>query len=83
MRFVVNPFTDKLDVASLNGSGAPPVETVTGNSGGAVGPNPGNYNLNILGDNASGINIVGNPVTFTLTVFGLPSSTTQIGTTRY
>ena len=83
MRFVINPFTDKLDVASLTGSGAPVVETVTGNSGGAVGPDPITFNLNLLGDNATGLNIVGNPATFTLTVFGLASSTSQVGTTRY
>lgn len=79
MRFVNNPFTDKLDVASLNGSGAPPVEEVTGNTGTAV-PDA-MFNLNILGSNAAGITTVagGN----TLTIFGLGSSTTQIGVTSY
>lgn len=83
MRFVINPFTELLDVASLTGSGAPPIETITGNSGGAVGPDPTTFNLNLLGDNASGINVVGNPGTYTLTIFGLASSITQIGVTSY
>lgn len=45
--------------------GVMPVETLTGNSGGAVGAN-GAGNINILG--STGINIVGNPGAFTLTV---------------
>ncbi len=78
MRFVNNPFTDKLDVASLQGSGAGQIETLTGNSGGAVGPDV-TFNLNLLGNNTQGINIVGSPGTNTLTVAGLNASTSQIG----
>ena len=40
-------------------------ETLTGNSGGAVGPD-GSQNINVLGD-ATSINITGNPATNTLT----------------
>lgn len=83
MRFVINPFTDKLDVSSIMGSGQPQVEFITGNSGGPVGPNPGTFTLNLLGDNTTGLNVVGNSATYTLTIFGLASSTTQVGTTRY
>ena len=83
VRFIVNPFTEKLDAASLTGSGAPPVETISGNDGTPVGPNPVTFNLSLVGNNATGINIGGNPGTFTLTVSGIPSSTTQVGTTRY
>lgn len=83
MRFVINPFTDKLDVGSLTGSGMPQVEFIQGNSGGAVGPNPATFTLNLLGDSTSGLNVVGNSGTYTLTIFGLASSTTQIGTSRY
>jgi len=83
MRFVINPFTELLDVASLTGSGSPPIESITGNSGGAVGPNPATFNINLLGDNTTGLNVVGNLGTYTLTIFGLASSTTQVGTTRY
>lgn len=82
MRFVVNPFTDLLDCASLVGSGGPPIETITGNTGGAVSPNA-SFNLNFIGDNTTGITVVGSPGTNTLTIQGLASSTTQIGTTRY
>jgi len=83
MRFVINPFTDKLDAAQIGGSGAPPIETITGNTGGPVGPDPGTFNLNFIGDNTTGLTVSGNPGTFTLTIEGLASSTTQIGTTRY
>lgn len=83
MRFVINPFTDLLDCAQLSGSGAPPVETVTGNTGGPVGPDPTTFNLNIVGDNATGLTVAGNAGTYTLTIQGLASSTTQVGTTRY
>lgn len=82
MRFINNPFTDKLDCASLQGSGAPQVEFLTGNSGGQVGPD-GSFNISVLGSNVTGINIVGSPGTSTLTVSGIASSTTQVGTTRY
>lgn len=42
------------------------VETLTGNSGGAVGPD-GSQNINILGDEV-GVTVVGNPGTNTLTI---------------
>lgn len=47
------------------GTVLPDIETLTGDSGGAVGPD-GLFNINILG--GTGINIVGNPGTNTLTV---------------
>ncbi len=80
MRFTINPITDEFDVVSL-GSGTFD-ETITGNSGGAVGPD-GTGNINIVGSNITGINIVGDPGTSTLTVSGIPSTSTQVGTTRY
>lgn len=81
MRFQINPFTDKLDISGM-GPGSTSVDFVTGNSGGQVAADAG-YNINILGDNASGLDTIGNLSPNTLTIFGLPSSTTQIGTTRY
>lgn len=81
MRFQINPFTDKLDISGM-GPGSTSVDFVTGNSGGEVAADAG-YNINILGDNASGLDTIGNLSPNTLTIFGLPSSTTQIGTTRY
>lgn len=80
MRFTINPITDEFDVVGL-GSGVFD-ETITGNTGGAVPPD-GSGNINLLGDNTTGINIVGSPGVSTLRVFGLASTTTQIGTTRY
>ncbi len=49
---------------SSSGGGAGSILTLTGNSGGAVSPTAGN--INVLG--GTGINIVGNPGTSTLTV---------------
>lgn len=43
------------------------VSTLTGNSGGPVGPD-GTGTINVIGDNSKGINIVGNPGGNTLTV---------------
>ena len=60
------------------GSGGPPVETLTGNSGGAVGPDAA-FNINILGNNTSGINVVGMPGTNTLSIVAIQSTTTQQG----
>jgi len=61
--FRFNPFTDKLDyVGSASGS---VVETLTGNSGGAVTPD-GSGNINVVG--SGGVTVVGNPGTNTLTI---------------
>ena len=60
-------------------SGGPVVETLTGNSGGPVGPN-GSFNINLVGNNSSGINVVGNPGTNTLTVTAFQATTIQEGT---
>jgi hypothetical protein len=62
-------------------SGAPIVETLTGNSGGAVGPNAA-FNIDILGNNTSGINVVGTPASNTLTIVGIQATTTQRGTSE-
>lgn len=51
------------------------IEFLKGNSGGPVGPDGSNI-INVLGDNASGINVIGTPLTHTLTIFnsnGLPT----------
>lgn len=65
VRFLFNPFTKKLDIASLQNGPGPMVETLTGNSGGPVGPDSVDFNINILG--GAGITIVGDPSTNTLT----------------
>lgn len=81
MRFAFNPFTDKLDITG-QGPGVTSVDFLTGNSGGAVAADAA-FNINVIGDNTSGINTIGNLSPNTLTIFGLASTTTQIGTTRY
>lgn len=65
--------------ASSVGSGAPIVETLTGNSGGAVPPDAA-FNINVLGNNTTGINVVGMPGASTLTIVGIQATTTQRGT---
>lgn len=64
---------------SNSGSGASAIETITGNSGGAVSPD-GAFNIDILGNNSTGIDVVGTPASNLLTIIGLPASETQVGT---
>jgi hypothetical protein len=54
------------------------VQSLTGNSGGAVGPDVLG-NINVLGNNTSGINIIGMPGTNTLSVVATQATTTQQG----
>lgn len=56
----------------IAGSGASVVQTITGNSGGPVGPSVSD-NINLLG--AGGILVAGNAGTNTLTITGTPSVT--------
>lgn len=61
------------------GPGLIDIETLTGNVGGPVGSTGGN--VDVVGDNASGIDVVGNPGTSTLTIFnttGLPFSQIEV-----
>ena len=81
MRFQFNPFTDKLDISGM-GPGGTTVQFLTGNDGIPV-PSDSGYNINVDGENATGINTTGNAGTNTLTIHGLASTTTQVGTTRY
>lgn len=64
MPFRFNPFTDKLDITEVGGGGSG-ISTLTGNSGGAVGPD-GSSNINIVGSGA--ITVSGNALTNTLTI---------------
>lgn len=66
-------------VLTVNTSGKSVTETLTGNSGGAIAPDA-SHNINILGNNSSGINIVGNAATNTLTVTAYQATTSQEGT---
>ncbi len=64
---------------NVTGSGADGIETVTANSGGVVGPDAA-FNIDIVGNNAVGIDIVGTPGSNLLTILGLSASETQVGT---
>lgn len=75
MPFKFNPFTDKLD---LVGEEAPPggfVATLTGDSGGAVGPDA-SQNINVLGH--PDINIAGNSGTHTLQATNLTKNSPYV-----
>src|SRR5690606_25217380 len=55
---------------ATGGGGSGPIDTITGNSGGAVGPDGAN-NINIVGSGSgvtSNIEVAGNPGTNTLTI---------------
>lgn len=56
MSFILNPLNSVIPIGGI--------ATLTGNSGGAVGPTVGN--VNIVG--SSGVSVVGNPGTSTLTI---------------
>lgn len=64
---------------STSGSGGAVVEFLTGNSGGPVGPD-GSFNINVIGNNTTGINVVGMPGTNTLTIVGIQATSSQRGT---
>lgn len=81
MPYKFNPFTQKLDLVEL-GDPTPAFIEVTGNDS-VVVPTDSNSNINVLGDNTTGINTTGNVSNHTLTIQGLTSSTSQIGTTAY
>lgn len=65
MRFGFNPFTRNLDITDISPSGAGPVFSLTGNTGGAVTPD-GSGNINFVG--AGGITVTDTPGTNTLTI---------------
>jgi len=56
-----------------------PIQTITGNTGGPVGPDASN-NFNLLANTTMGITTVGTPATNQINIIALQSSTTQIGT---
>jgi hypothetical protein len=63
MPYRFNPLPPRFDRIE-GGSSSPDIETITGNSGGAVGPDAA-FNINLIGSN--GITIVGTPGSNTLT----------------
>jgi len=65
MQFTVNPFTHRLDAFEQSTNPGGQVETLTGNAGGAVGPNAAK-NIFVVG--GTGIYVTGNPATNTLTI---------------
>lgn len=63
-----------------SGSGAPPVETLTGNTGGPVSPDAA-FNINILANTTMGITTVGTPAMNQINIIGIQATTSQIGVT--
>lgn len=78
MPYRFNPFTKKFDIVDITSIPSGTVATLTGDSGGAVGPD-GSNNINIKGNSTQGVQVIGDPVTYTLTVQGIDSSETQKG----
>jgi len=66
-------------VLTVSTSGGAIVETLTGNSGGAVGPSAA-FNIDVLGSNSTGINIIGTPASNLLSVEAIQATTGQRGT---
>ena len=64
----------------FEGSGPADLETLTGNTGGAVSPDGAN-NINVVGYEPSGITVVGNPGTNTLTIYNNQASVATVTTT--
>lgn len=67
--------------ASSTGSGGLIVETLTGNSGGAIGPNA-SFNIDLVGNTTMGVTVVGNAGLNTLTIIPSQSTTTQFGVVK-
>jgi hypothetical protein len=55
------------------------IATLTGNTGGAVGPEPITFNVNILGDTTQGVHVNGNAGTWTETITIDNATTAQKG----
>lgn len=55
------------------------IATLTGNTGGAVGPEPVTFNVNIIGDTVQGVHIDGNAGTWTETITIDDATTAQKG----
>lgn len=64
MPFKWNPFTDNWDLVGT-GTGGTGIDALSGNSGGAVGPD-GSGNINVVGSGP--VTVTGNPGTNTLTI---------------
>mgnify|MGYP001594106367 CR=1 FL=1 len=65
MPFKFNPFTNRLDITDTAGGGSGSLDTLTGDTGGAISPD-GSNNINIVGSGA--ISVSGNSLTNTLTI---------------
>lgn len=57
----------------------PDIEFLQGNDGLNVGPNPTTHILLLLGDNTQGVDVSGNPVTYTTTITMFDSTESQKG----
>jgi hypothetical protein len=65
--------------SGMNSPTVPDIEFIEGNTGGPVGPNPATFTLNIVGDTVQGVNVDGDPITFTQTITIDDATTTQKG----
>lgn len=64
MAFKFNPITNRLDITGVSGGGGG-INSITGNSGGPIGPDGGG-NINIIGGGS--VTVTGSGSTLTITV---------------
>jgi len=67
-----------LNASGGGGGTGMPIQTITGNVGGPVGPD-GVNNFNLLANTTMGITTIGNAGTNTINILGIQSTTSQIG----
>jgi len=65
MVYKFNPLTNRLDITGSGGGGGGGISTITGTTGGNIGPD-GSGNINIIG--AGSVTVSGNALTNTLTI---------------
>lgn len=63
-------------------SPAPNIETITGNTGGPVGPD-GSFNFNILGDTVQGVHVDGTPASNLQTITVVDATSSQKGVASF
>ena len=66
---------------SSGSAGGNPIETITGNVGGPVGPDAA-FNFNLTANTTMGITTIGNGGTNTINILALQSTTAQLGTIK-
>ena len=67
---------------SSSSPGVPDIQFLEGNTGGAVGADPGTFITQLLGDTVQGVSVNGNPGTYTETITVADATTSQKGVVK-